>query len=246
MSDLTDLDKASRRGGERLGAGARPARRIRAAHAARPAHRHLAAAVARAVGALDLGRRPSGRAHLRHLPAGHVRDARGRLRHQRFRRPRIRSARPAHGQSPAGARRGVAGRGAGGVRRARPDRARAADPAQSPDAGARAGRRRAGRHLPVPEAVLRAAAGVPGPRLLVVHADGVRRADRRVAARSRGCCSSRACCGPRPTTRSTPWSIARTTSSSASAPRRSCSGAPIAASLQGCRRARCCCWRWPG
>ena len=77
--------------------------------------------------------------------------------------------------------------------RARHRRAGAADPAQPPDAGARADRRGARRHLSVPEALLRAAAGLPRARVRLVGADG--RSPRRPAScrRSRGCCSSRAC-----------------------------------------------------
>ena len=79
----------------------------------------------------------------------------------------------------------------------------------------------------------------------LVRADGVRRADRRVAAGRLGAVRAPACCGRRRTTRSTRWSTARTTSSSASARRRSCSGARTAASSRAAGGHARGCWRWP-
>ena len=191
--------------------------------------------------------RPAGRADVRGVRHRHVRDALGRLRDERFRRPQLRSARATHG-GPA-TRQAVASR--------RPKRwrcsrvlgtagARAADHAQPADAGAGVDRRRAGRDLSVPEALLPAAAVLPrrsrsaGP----CRWRSPRTTRRRAGALGWLLFVVGRCCGDGCTTRSTRWSIATTTSRSAFARRRSCSAGRIAASwrstveLAGRARAR--------
>ena len=75
------------------------------AHAPGPADRHLAAAVADAVGAVDRGPRPAESAHLHHLRGRHRADALRGLRDQRLRGPQLRSARGAHQDRPLAAGR---------------------------------------------------------------------------------------------------------------------------------------------
>ena len=119
-----DLGLAPKTCGSAVRSPAGAARRgVRAPHAARPAHRHLAADVADAVGAVDRGRRPADAADAHHLPARHGRDALGRLRHQRFRGSQRRSAREAHARPAARRAAHRAGRGAGAVRGVRRRRA---------------------------------------------------------------------------------------------------------------------------
>ena len=141
----------------------------------RQADRHPAAAVADAHRAVDRRARRADVDAGAGLHAGHGADALGRLRDQRLGRPPLRRARQAHRGAPAGRRRDRALGGAAGRRRARvlrvPDGAR--DQPDDDPAVAAGGRDRV--RLPVLQALLRAAAGVPRHRVLVRHPDGVRR-----------------------------------------------------------------------
>ena len=185
--------------------------RLRAADAPRPPRRHLPAAVAHALGAVDRGRpdaygEAAARVHRRHRG-----DALGRLRDQRLRGPQHRPAREAHAAAAARRAAGVALRGAGAVRAAGAARAVAGHAARPEDRVLLVRRRSADRELSVREAVLPAAAVLARGGLRLGGADGVRRDAGRPCRASAGCCSSSRCCGPASTTRSTPWSIATTT-----------------------------------
>ena len=161
--------------------GARPARRLRAARPPRQADRHPAAAVADAHRAVDRRARRADVDAGAGVHAGDGADALGRLRDQRLGRPRLRRAGQADRGAPAGRRRDPAPGGGAGRRRARvlrlPDGARD-QPDDDPAVAAR-GRDRGG--LPVLQALLRPAAGVPRHRVLVRDPDGIRRGVRRGA-----------------------------------------------------------------
>ena len=164
-----------------------PRHRVRAPHAPRPAGGDLAAAVAGAVGAVDRRRWPPGAPGADRVRARRVRDARGRLRHQRLRRPRHRPARAAHARPAAGGAARLAHRGAGAVRGAGPDRALPGDAAGPVHHPAGRHRRAAHRLLSVPQALLPAAAAVPRDLLRrLERAHGLCGAGRRAAARRLG------------------------------------------------------------
>ena len=164
-----------------------PRHRIRAPHAPGPAGGDLAAPVAGAVGAVDRRRWAPGAPGADRVRARRVRDARGRLRHQRLRRPRHRPARAAHARPAAGGAARLAHRGAGAVRGAGPDRALPGDAAGPVHHPAGRHRRAAHRLLSVPQALLPAAAAVPRDLLRrLERAHGLCGAGRRAAARRLG------------------------------------------------------------
>ena len=137
-------------------------RTLRAAHPPESPHRHRPAALAHAVGAVDrrpfAARRAAGSIteaaadiHRRHRG-----DALCRLRHQRLRRPRHRSACEAHQRPAAGNTADLALRSAGAVRRAGGHRAVAGHAAGPHDRAVLVRRCCAHRELSLHEAVLSA------------------------------------------------------------------------------------------
>jgi hypothetical protein len=108
-----------------------------------------------------------------------------------------------------------------------------ADPAAQRLVAVRLGRALPRRELSLHQALLRDAAGLPRRRLRLRHPDGLRRGDRHGAGEA-GCCWSPTSSGRWPTTPSTPWSTARTTSRSASAPRPSPSAASTSLAVMIC------------
>ena len=111
------------------------------------------------------------------LRSRHGADALGRVRHQRFRRPRLRRARRAHRRAPARRRRDRAVGSARGGRGARASRVRARAEAQPPH-----GRCSRSWRSPLPSPIRSpsASSAMPqawlGHRLRLRHPDGVRRA----------------------------------------------------------------------
>ena len=143
------------------------------AGAARQAHRHPAADLAHAVGALRGSRWLAAVLCALCLLPGHRADALGRLRHQRLRRPRLRRLRGAHRQPAAGPAPDRSMGGRGRFRGAQP--AGAAPGISLRAAGVGAGRRgcHPGRQLSVLQALLCHSAGVSGHCLWLWHTDGL-------------------------------------------------------------------------
>ncbi len=200
---------------------------LRAAGAARPADRRLAAVPARAVGrSCSAGRpaaaEPAADRAVRRRRRG---DARRRLRGQRHVGPRHRPAGGAHRRPAARLRRRLGMRAGAGVPARAAARVGLLDPAAArpAGAGARGGFAAAGGALSAGQARHLVAAAGDGLHLRLRRADGLcrrNRADRsRLARRS----TPRRSCGISASTRSMRTRTARTTRWSACAPPRACS-----------------------
>ena len=150
-------------------------RRLRPPDAFGQTHRHAAAAVADAVGAVAGGAGAAGQYRAAVLCAGHAADAQRRLRDQRLGRPRFRRQRGAHRRPAVCPRRSggkgsaAVGGGAGAAGRLLPDSPEPHRLAVCP-AGAVCRFQ-----LSFCQALFPAAAALSGHRLFFRHSDGFRR-----------------------------------------------------------------------
>ena len=187
-----------------------PHARPHRARAPAPPHRHLVAPVAGVVGCVDSGRFASHAKGAGDLRARHRGHAFRRLRHQRSRRSRFRSLRETHARPADRLPAHRSRRSRGVVPGADRHRACAGTAARSRDHSHVGGRRGARGHVSIFQAVLSAAAVLPGRGVQLGRAHGFQRSDRIDRRVSPGSSSSPASSGRRSTTPCTPWSIATT------------------------------------